>query len=88
MLLPVAEAQCKYLTPAKYDDLLLIEATLDHAYKGGLKIDYRILSQDEQILHATGLTRHAFMNRDGRVVRPPKMIRDVIQVQRKAPGES
>jgi acyl-CoA thioester hydrolase len=80
VLLPVAEAQCKYHTPAKYDDLLTIEAALDAAYKGGLKIDYRILSQDEKILHATGYTRHAYMNPQGRVVRPPKFMRDLIQV--------
>jgi len=88
LLLPVAEARCKYAAPAKYDDLLTIEASLDPQYKGGLKIDYRILSQDEQTLHATGFTRHAFVNPDGRVVRPPKFMRTLInrQLQSKQDG--
>ncbi len=78
LLLPVAEAKCKYATPARYDQVLTIEAALDPEYKGGLKIDYRILSQDEKVLHATGYTRHAFVNHEGRVVRPPKFIRELI----------
>ena len=40
--LPVAEAHCKYQQPARYDDLLTIEATLDTSTRGGVKIDYRI----------------------------------------------
>ena len=81
LLLPVAEAQCRYLAPAKYDDLLIIEASLDTGYKGGLRITYRVMSQDEQNLHATGYTRHAFVNTQGRVVRPPKFMRDLIARQ-------
>ena len=84
LLLPVAEAKCRYATPARYDQVLTIEASLDPEYKGGLKIDYRILSQDETILHATGYTRHAFVNQEGRVVRPPKFMRELIN-QRIAP---
>jgi acyl-CoA thioester hydrolase len=81
ILLPVAEAHCNYLIPAKYDDCLIIEATLDTAVKGGMKIDYRIMSRDRQTVHATGYTRHAFVNRQGRVTRPPKFIRDLILTQ-------
>ncbi len=81
ILLPVAEAQCRYLAPAKYDDLLWIEARLDTDIKGGLKMDYRIQSHDQQTLHATGYTRHAFLNTDGRVVRPPNFIRQLIRHQ-------
>ena len=78
LLLPVAEAQCKYAAPARDDELLTIEASLDPDYKGGLKIDYRILSRNEETLHATGYTRHAFVNKEGRVIRPPKMMRELI----------
>lgn len=83
ILLPVAEAHCKYMTPARYDDMLNIEASLDPETKGGLKINYRVLGEDEKSIHATGYTRHAFMDHDGRVVRPPKFMRKLIQEQRK-----
>lgn len=81
ILLPVSEAHCKYMTPARYDEILLIEATLDTEVKAGLKIDYRITSEDGQTIHATGYTRHAFLNREGRVLRPPDFFRDLIRRQ-------
>lgn len=81
-LLPVAEVVCKYHQPAKYDDLLTIEATLDPNIRGGLKIDYRILSEDHTILHATGHTRHAFVNANGKVIRPPRFILELIDSRR------
>jgi acyl-CoA thioester hydrolase len=82
-LLPVAEASCKYLQPAHYDDVLTIEATLDPNIRGSLKIDYRILSEDRETVHATGFTRHAFVNPDGKVIRPPKFFLDLIERQRR-----
>ena len=44
IFLPVAEAYCKYSAPAKYDDLLIIETSIDTRLKGALKFDYRIFS--------------------------------------------
>ena len=84
IFLPVAEAHCKYHTPARYDALLHIAARLDTDVKGGMKIDYRITSPDGHTLHATGYTRHAFVTKDGRVTRPPRFIRDLIAKQQKA----
>jgi len=40
-----------------------------------------ILSRDELTLHATGSTRHAFVNTEGRVVRPPQFMRELIRRQ-------
>jgi len=79
ILLPVSEAYCKYMTPVRYDDVLTIEAKLDTEMKGGLKIDYRITSAEGATVHATGYTRHAFLNREGRIIRPPQFMRDLIR---------
>ena len=83
--LPVSEVQCKYLAPAAYDDLIIIRSTLDPQVKAGLKIDYVITSRDRETLHATGFTLHAFLNKQGKVVRPPKIIRELIQKQSATP---
>jgi acyl-CoA thioester hydrolase len=85
ILLPVSEAYCKYMIPAKYDEVLLIQAALDPEMKAGLKIDYRITSEDGQTVHAVGHTRHAFLNREGRVIRPPDFIRALIRRQKERP---
>ncbi len=81
ILLPVSEAHCKYRTPAKYDEVLRINAALDTQLKAGLKIDYRITSEDEKVIHAEGYTRHAFVDRKGRVMRPPEFFKELIQRQ-------
>jgi acyl-CoA thioester hydrolase len=65
--------------PAKYDDLLIIETSLDTRLKGAIKFDYRIFNQDAQTLLAQGYTKHACLNREGKVVRPPKFIKEVIE---------
>jgi acyl-CoA thioester hydrolase len=78
IFLPVSEAYCKYAAPARYDDLLTIRTDLDSAVKGGMKFNYRILDQDGEKILATGHTLHAFMDKTGRVVRPPKFLRELI----------
>jgi acyl-CoA thioester hydrolase len=65
--------------PAKYDDLLMIETSLDTRLKGAIKFDYRIFSQDAKILLAQGYTKHACLNKEGKVVRPPTFIKEVIE---------
>ena len=77
--LPVAEAHCKYSIAAHYDDVLVIETVLDTRIKGAIKFDYKIFNQNDHTLIAKGYTRHACLNGDGKVVRPPDFIRNVIK---------
>lgn len=81
IMLPVSEVYCKYMSPAKYDDLLIIEAALSPEMRAGLKIDYSITDEDGRIVHATGHTCHAFLNREGRVIRPPEFFRALVRRQ-------
>jgi len=78
IFLPVAESHCKYASPAKYDDILVIETSLDSTLKAGLKFNYRIFKEDGRTLIAEGYTKHPCVNREGRVVRPPQFLREVI----------
>jgi len=79
LLLPVSEVKCKYLTPARYDDVVAIETTLNTGFRAGMQFDYTIASQDDAVIHTTGYTRHAFINVQGKVVRPPSFIRELIK---------
>jgi acyl-CoA thioester hydrolase len=78
IFLPVSEAHCKYATPAKYDDILVIETSLDTKIKAGLKFDYTIYGEDGKTLLAKGYTKHPCVNKEGKVVRPPAFIREII----------
>jgi acyl-CoA thioester hydrolase len=67
--LPVLEAQAKYLRPAYYDDELTIVTTMVEKPLLRIRLEYKVLRGDELI--TTGYTTHAFINHDGRPVRPP-----------------
>ena len=77
--LPVAEAHCKYSVAAQYDDVLVVETKLDTQIKGAVKFEYKIFRESDHTLIATGYTNHACLNSDGKVVRPPSFIKDVIR---------
>lgn len=77
-VLPVSEAYCKYLASARYDDVLTIETSLDTGIRGGVKFHYKILRKADDALLVEGHTRHACMTTEGRVVRPPGFLRDLI----------
>jgi len=78
IFLPVAESHCKYAMPAKYDDVLVIETSLDTKLKAGIKFDYKIYKEDGKTLIASGYTKHPCVNRAGKVVRPPEFLKKII----------
>jgi len=82
VFLPVSEVHCRFKAPAQYDDIIIIEASLDTGVKGGVKFDYRIFAEDGEKELAKGYTKHACLNRDGRVIRPPDFLVEVIEASR------
>jgi acyl-CoA thioester hydrolase len=71
-LLPVVEARVRYLQPARYDDLLAVEATPGEVRLASLRFDYRVRRGEETL--AEGWTTHACVGREGRPVRLPAEI--------------
>ena len=67
--LPVLEVAAKFLRPAVYDDTLEVTSTVGERPLLRIRIDYEVRRGDE--LLATGNTVHAFVDREGRPVRPP-----------------
>jgi len=82
IFLPVSEVHCKFKAPAQYDDVIIIEASLDAGVKGSVKFDYRIFAEDGEKELAKGYTKHACLNSDGRVIRPPDFLVKVIAAGR------
>jgi len=72
--LPVSEVHCKFISPSQYDDILVIETSLDTRVKAGMKFDYRVLSENGEKILAKGYTKHACVDRSGRLIRPPELI--------------
>lgn len=67
--LPVLEVTAKYFRPAVYDDLITVVTTMREKLLLRIRLDYEVRRGDE--LLATGHTVHAFIDREGKPVRPP-----------------
>ena len=76
--LPLSEMHCKFNSPSQYDDILVIETSIDTRYRAGMKFDYKVFSENHEKLLASGYTKHACVDNSGRVVRPPKFLTDSI----------
>jgi len=70
--LPVLDVSARYLRPAFYDDTLDITTTLRERPLLRIRLEYEVRRGDE--LLATGNTTHAFIDKQGRVVRPPAWV--------------
>jgi len=79
ILMPVTEVLCRYFMPAQYDDELNIHTTIDTTLRAGMKFNYTISVKEHKKPLAEGYTKHAFLNENGKVVRPPKFITDIIK---------
>ena len=81
--LPVAEASCKYHSPARYDDLLTIRTKLT-LFKGvRLGFSYEIL-RDGQLL-AEGSTLSVYVDAEGR---PKKLLPIIVEEMEKFIAEA
>lgn len=67
--LPVLEISAKYLRPALYDDTLTIITFLKEKPLLRIRLNYEVRRGHE--LLATGESAHAFVDLQGRPVRPP-----------------
>lgn len=70
--LPVLEARCRYLKPARYDDSVIIETGVLSLGRASVRFGYRIVREATGELLANGMTEHCFMAKDERPVRPPE----------------
>ena len=70
--LPVLEAQCRYLKPARYDDEVVIETGVRELGRASVRFGYRILRAGDDELLAHGETVHCYMSPGGQPVRPPE----------------
>jgi acyl-CoA thioester hydrolase len=67
--LPVLEVAVKFQRPALYDDTLTIVTTMTEKPLLRIRLDYEVRRGED--LLATGYTVHAFIDREGKPVRPP-----------------
>ena len=83
----VAEAHCRYLRPARYDDLLRIRTRIAEARSRTIRFAYDVLHDATGERLATGETTHVVCNRRGRPKSLPAKYRKLF-AQRPAPARA
>ncbi|MBM3811757.1 MAG: acyl-CoA thioesterase [Acidimicrobiia bacterium] len=70
--LAVVEAGCRYLTPARYDDEVIIKSWVEQASKRMVIFGYEMRHADSGAILATGRTKHIFLNQDMKPCKLPE----------------
>lgn len=79
VLVVVVDANLQYKTPLKYEDVVDVELVLAEVKHASLTFEYCVRRVSDGALAATGKTRHAFVSREGRVLRPPPHVLELLQ---------
>ena len=81
---PVIAAGVKYLTSARYDDLLTVGTRLVSVGGARVRFEYRIVRDRDERLLATGFTEHATVGPGGRPMRMPAELRRRLEGRERA----
>lgn len=68
-LIVVVDVALRYRQPARFDEVLAIDVALDELRHASLRFGYHVRRVADGALVATGTTRHAFVDREGRIRR-------------------
>jgi acyl-CoA thioester hydrolase len=71
VLLAVVEAHCRYLSPALYDEEVIVRTSIEEATPRVVRFSYRILGEDGRLL-AEGFTKHVFCGANRKACKLPE----------------
>ena len=74
--MPITELYCKYIKAIKYDDLIKVVAWPSVVKRASMRFEYEILKDNE--LMAKGYTHHVCLNRDGKIVKIPQKLKEIL----------
>ncbi len=88
-LVVVVDARLNYMSPLKLEDLAELTVRLAEIRHASLIFEYELHRVSDRVLAATGRTRHAFVTRKGRLVRPSSQIVGLLSAEESVqrPGE-
>ena len=75
--LPVVAAHCEYRQPARYDDMVDVDASGSLLSPVRVRFDYRVVRTEGTVLLAEGHTIHASLDAAGRPRRLPERARGI-----------
>jgi acyl-CoA thioester hydrolase len=75
--LAVVEVQCRYRSPARYDEQIVIRTSVGESNPRLVRFDYEIRNAENAQALAAGFTRHIFLGRDGKPKKLPEKYRGI-----------
>ena len=72
IVLAVAEANCRYISPARYDDEIIVKTWIKKANTRLMEFGYEMRNAADDCLIASGLTKHIFCGTDLKPRRLPE----------------
>jgi acyl-CoA thioester hydrolase len=79
VLLAVVEAHCRYASPARFDEEVVIRTWVEEANPRMVRFAYEMRVSIDGRKVATGETKHIFLGRDLRLCRMPPKYRDLLE---------
>ena len=79
--MPLTEAYCHYLLPAKYDQIIILETEMEYLKRASIKFNYTLWDECKEKVLVEGYTVHACTNNLGKIVRFPSFIVKKIEGQ-------
>jgi acyl-CoA thioester hydrolase len=73
--LAVTEAHCRYRSPARFDEEVVIESMVSDVRSRTVRFEYAMRRGDTDETLADGYTLHTVTNREGRTIRLPEAYR-------------
>ena len=70
-ILPVVECHTRYKASARYDDLLIVETSVQDVRNMSCRFNHKIIQADDQRLLTKGYTIHACVDLQGKLTRFP-----------------
>jgi acyl-CoA thioester hydrolase len=64
ILLAVAEVNCRYASPARYDEEVIVRTWIEQAHPRMVRFAYEMIEAATSRVLATGETKHVFSGRD------------------------
>jgi acyl-CoA thioester hydrolase len=81
VLLVVAEANCRYRSPAVYDEEVLVRTRMAESNPRLVRFDYELVSAEDGRTLATGYTKHVFCDRNKRPIKCPVTYHAALGIQ-------
>lgn len=75
--LPVREVQCRYRSPARFDDVVHCRVAIAEWGRASLTFQYEMTNEARDKVLVTGMTQHASADKTGRPVRMPDWLKAI-----------